>query len=157
MSFLGKDIMKGVIKEIKKATGLTLDQFCQQHLKCQKNAFSTRLRKNSLYPNEYIYISLITNKPLKQLFGHSFDDIFLFKGDPEVTTILKYAIAKTHSKETLNRLLSPELTLHLTNGVQPIQEAQVVDAPLVQSTQAHVQPEPEDDEPFEFKPINLEL
>ena len=103
--------MDAITKVIQQRLNMTLDQFCSKHLNCERQAFSVRLRKGKLYPNEYLYISLITGTPVKELFGKSFEDTFIYRGDPDVSDRLRQVIATVNDPEKLTNLLSAEITI----------------------------------------------
>lgn len=103
--------MKPIAKAIRKATGLTLREFCETHLNSKWVAFSVRLRKNRLYPNEYIYICLITKQKFTDIFIDSFNKTLLFRGDDVVTKKLEDLLQDPDQWETLSRLVKSPITM----------------------------------------------
>ena len=134
--------MDAITKVIQKKLGMTLDQFCTKHLNCERQAFSVRLRKGKLYPNEYLYISLITDTPIKDLFGTSFEDTFIYRGDPEVSERLKNVISVVNDPVRLSELMSAEVSI----GYKVVGEAKQPE-PITQAPEPEQLPEPKEPEP----------
>lgn len=99
--------MTPVAKAIRKATGLTMNEFCEQHLNSKVITFSVRLRNNTLYPIEYLYICLLTGCKFEDLFPASFQDSLLLKGDPTVVDKVKAMLAAEGGMEKLSKLMGP--------------------------------------------------
>lgn len=77
--------MHKACKFIKKATGKTIFEFCETELNSEYKAFTTRLNSGKIKPSEALYIAYVTNKPIKELFSQSFDELFLLRGDLKVS------------------------------------------------------------------------
>jgi hypothetical protein len=111
-----------VTEVVKRKLGMTLEEFCTKHLNCERQAFSVRLRKNKLYPNEYLYIALITGTPIKELFGQTYEDTFIYRGDEEVSKRLRRVIADVNDPERFIELLSAEINIPVKSSVAPNSE-----------------------------------
>lgn len=71
-------------KIIRKITGLTLIEFCEQHLKSDYKTFQMRMRKRKYYPAEVVYICWVLGVRVEDIFGYSFQDLVMFQGKYEV-------------------------------------------------------------------------
>jgi len=126
-----------ITRVIQKKLNMTLDQFCAKHLNCERQAFSVRLRKGKLYPNEYLYLSIVTDTPVKELFGKTFEDTFIYRGDEEVSARLKQLIANLNDPQRLSELLSAEVSIPVVGKIEPEASLEVL-----AEVEPEIKPEP---------------
>jgi hypothetical protein len=117
--------MKPIARAIRKATGLTLREFCETQLNSKWVTFSVRLRKNRLYPNEYIFICLVTKQKFTDLFGTTFNHTLLFRGDESVTSKINGILKDSGEWDRLNRLIRSPLDLSIQAPAY-IDEAEII-------------------------------
>jgi hypothetical protein len=97
-------VMHKACKFIKRATGKSIAEFCETELNSDYKAFITRLNNKKVKPSEALYISYITNKPVKELFSLSFEDIFLLRGDKVVSKSVRDIFSAFSEDEKLGFL-----------------------------------------------------
>ena len=116
--------MKDLTKSIREATGLNMDEFCEKHLDSDWRAFSIRDRKKKLYPNEALYICLITGKNPMELFEQSSLDLFFLSGKDGVTKRLKNLLKQRDAIDKMNLILSNPngLKISMTQSDEPRKE-----------------------------------
>lgn len=76
--------MKAIAKAVRKSTGLTMKQFCEDYLETTFHPFAARVNgTNKLHPNEVLLVCLITGQNPLTLFGKDAVEIFLLRGKKE--------------------------------------------------------------------------
>lgn len=94
-----------VAKLIRQKTGLTLGEFCEQHLKSDYKTFQIRMRKRKYYPAEVVYICWVLGVRVQDIFGYSFQDLVMFQGKYEVPEKVR-DMWVTADEEEKHRLLA---------------------------------------------------
>src|SRR5688572_1186405 len=69
--------MRALAREVKRATGLNIREFCERELLTDYKAFMMRLNKDRVYPGEILYILDRVKKPVTEVFGRTFEDLFI--------------------------------------------------------------------------------
>lgn len=87
---------------IKQKLKITLAEFCKIHLKTQYRTFQYRMRKESYYPAEVVYICWLLNDKCENIFGKSFTDLVLLHDGPgETVPYIKEKLAKADQVERM--------------------------------------------------------
>lgn len=94
-------------KIIREKTGLSLIEFCEQHLKSDYKTFQMRMRKRRYYPAEVVYICWALGVRVQDIFGYSFQDLVMFQGKYEVPEKVRnmWAVADSDEKKRLLALV----------------------------------------------------
>ena len=100
--------MNNVSKIIKQQTGSGIREFCDNELKTQYKAFVERVKQYKLYPAEIIYIVYRTKKPVQEVFGKTWQELFILsQGGGEIVSKVKKLLEDMSEKEKaeMNALL----------------------------------------------------
>ena len=98
--------MNEITREIRKATGLTMTDFCKVYLESDWRTFRARLKKGRMYPNESLLICLLTDRSPVQLYGETAFELFCLKGRKRVNDRIKKIVLQTKNAERLSVILS---------------------------------------------------
>lgn len=119
--FLHK-MMKLLTKRIKEK-GLTLHEFCKNHLKTEYRTFQYRMKTNHYYPAEVVYICMFINDSCENIFGRSFQDLVMLSGPHEIREL---------AIDIIN--LMPDRYNELFGSVKPIDDVKLISKPPNQVT-----------------------
>lgn len=72
--------MTNLAKLVLAKTGLTLKDFCEQHLKSEYKTFQMRSRKKRYYPAEVIYTCWFLGVTCQEAFGYPYWKLVMFQG-----------------------------------------------------------------------------
>lgn len=105
-----KKAVHSLVKYIKEATGLSMGEFCEKELKSDYKAFNWRLKNNSLYPDEIVYMLWRTKRTVQELFGKDWHQLILDNSSGPVVAEVKEIMEKMTKAETreLERLMGVE-------------------------------------------------
>lgn len=76
--------MTTLAKLVLSKTGLTLKDFCEQHLKSEYKTFQMRMRKKKYYPAEVVYVCWFLGVSCQEAFGLPYSKLVMFQGKHEV-------------------------------------------------------------------------
>jgi hypothetical protein len=163
--------MKLLTKRINQS-GLTMQEFCKNHLKTDYRTFQYRMKTDHYYPAEVIYICLYLNDRCENIFGKTFEDLVLLTGPEEIVQAAKRLIGGNnqrlislmdHKLITVDTAIEP--MKRVVTGMEPtytITEPVISDAGAAANIPVDSFPAPKQDPPkpaddFEFKFIDLDL
>lgn len=69
---------------IKQKTGLSMKDFCEQHLSTEYKSFQWRMREDKLYPAEVAYICWYLGVSCDEAFGRAYSKLVMFQGKAEI-------------------------------------------------------------------------
>lgn len=153
--------MNNVSKIIKQQTGSGIREFCDKELKTQYKAFVERVKQYKLYPAEIIYIVYRTKKPVQEVFGKTWQELFILsQGGGEIVNKVKKLLEEMNEKEKaeMNALLgfgSPKIIEARKKALKKkeLPEESVVKYPL---TPSEVVVKPADDKPKSLDDIFMD-
>lgn len=112
-------------KMIHLKAGLTLKEFCEQHLKSEYKTFQMRMRKRKYYPSEVIYICWFLGTPCEQIFGYSYWDLVMYQGKNDVPAKIRdmWAQADIHERSRLLYLIGMQSKVTHIDSKTPVVKA----------------------------------
>lgn len=89
--------------------GLTMQDFCETHLKTDYRTFQHRMRTERYYPSEVIYICMLLGDRCENIFGKSFEDLVILQGTEHVATATNELIS--NDPGLYSRIINPPLQI----------------------------------------------
>lgn len=105
-------MVKQLTSRIKQGLGITMQEFCQNHLKTDYRTFQYRMKTERYYPAEVIYICWLLRDKCENIFGKQFDELILFTGPEDTVAMARkiYNEADSNGKKELMSFIGMTLS-----------------------------------------------
>lgn len=123
-------MVKQLTSRIKQGLGITMQEFCQNHLKTDYRTFQYRMKTERYYPAEVIYICWLLRDKCENIFGKQFDELILFTGPDDTVAMARkiYNEADSNGKRELMSFIGMTLSQDNKIHVKVTPEPKVIKA-----------------------------